>query len=123
MPKKAGCRREATDRRAIWQCASSSLPPLLGQQESCQGAKLFVSQVPERRHEGAFRIGGRIVEMADQPFRAAAARPFQREVRPDLASLAVQLVTHEAAFLAVEGFAVRHQLILRLPADSRLLRL
>jgi hypothetical protein len=40
--------------------------------------------------------------MADQPIVCAALRALHRQVRPDLAALAIQLMAHEAALRAVQ---------------------
>ncbi len=52
----------------------------------------------KRGHDGGWRVGLGVLEMADQPVIGAAARSFRCQVRRDGSAVAVQVVTREAAF-------------------------
>ena len=74
---------------------------LLAFQECCKGVELLVREIIEGGHDGAWNVGCRIFEVADQPFHGAAARSLNRQVGPDFGSFPIKLVAGETAFLTV----------------------
>src|SRR5579859_217662 len=75
---------------------------LLILQERGERPKLVVGQVGERRHERAWSVLGRVLEMAHQPFIAASTSAFGGKVWPDRVPFAIELVAGEAPFLPVQ---------------------
>src|SRR5437016_1124145 len=87
---------------------------LLMLQEFRQRPKLNVREVLKSRHQGTGCVGRRVFEMTNEPFVGPSASSFHREIRPDLPTLALKLMAHEATFLAIKGFSISDQVTLRL---------
>ena len=83
---------------------------LLILQERRERLELLIREVAERRHYGTVDISRGILEVSDQPLVGATTGTFDSKIGPHGTTLAIELMTHEAAFLFVECPSVPDQI-------------